>query len=47
MNDIGPILLGLCGAAVIIGARWVLRRILTRGSYRRTKQAVFFGLPGA
>ncbi len=44
MKDIGPVLLGLCGAAVIVGARWVLRRVLRREAHRRTKHVVFFGL---
>jgi heme A synthase len=44
MKDLGPILLGLCGAVVIIGGRWVLRRALTREPHRRSKHVVFFAL---
>lgn len=44
MNTVGPILLGLCGAAVIVGGRWVLFRVLERGPFRRAKHATLFGV---
>lgn len=44
MSTLGPILIGLVAAAVIIGARWVLLRVFLRPAYRRVKLPVFFGL---
>jgi hypothetical protein len=44
METLGPILIGLLAAAVIIAARWVLLRVLLRPSYRRLKLPIFFSL---
>lgn len=42
MDDIEPLVVGLCGAAVILGAQWLLDRVFSREPHLRCKRAVFF-----
>jgi hypothetical protein len=44
VKDLTITIIALCGAAVILGVKWLMLRVLTRGPYLRIKQTVFFTL---